>query len=163
MKKPPSSRQVLANRRNAARSGGPRSAGAKARVAGNALRHGLTAQRHVAVPGENVEEMRAFEKALMADLAPEGALEQCLAERIVAALWRARRADRTEGEVLRHQATAVPDFVPLDTGLLMIRDANGPRAMDTVVRYRSATMSEIWRLLRALKALQAARTAAPEA
>jgi hypothetical protein len=37
----------------------------------------------------------------------------------------------------------------------MIRDCNGARAFDTLLRYRGGTLAELWRALRTLKALQA--------
>jgi len=41
----------------------------------NALKHGLRAQKHVVLPGESAAEFAALEAALLADLAPEGALQ----------------------------------------------------------------------------------------
>ena len=37
----------------------------------------------------------------------------------------------------------------------MIRDCNGARSFDTLLRYRGGTLAELWRALRTLKALQA--------
>jgi hypothetical protein len=37
----------------------------------------------------------------------------------------------------------------------MIRDGNGARSFDTLLRYRGGTLAELWRALRTLKALQA--------
>jgi hypothetical protein len=37
----------------------------------------------------------------------------------------------------------------------LIRDGNGARSFETLLRYRSAAMAEFWRALRTLKALQA--------
>jgi hypothetical protein len=36
-----------------------------------------------------------------------------------------------------------------------VRDGNGSRSFDTLLRYRGSAMAELWRALRALKALQA--------
>ncbi|MGH6919559.1 MAG: hypothetical protein ACREJ0_17855, partial [Geminicoccaceae bacterium] len=47
-------------------------------------------------------------------------------------------------------------------GLALIRDGNGARAFDTLLRYRGGTLAELWRALRTLKALQAEQAAAPE-
>jgi hypothetical protein len=43
----------------------------------------------------------------------------------------------------------------LTFGLALIRDGNGPRSFETLLRYRGAAMAEFWRALRTLKALQA--------
>ncbi len=42
-----------------------------------------------------------------------------------------------------------------DLGLALIRDGNGARAFDTLLRYRGTALAELWRALRLLKALQA--------
>jgi hypothetical protein len=41
----------------------------------------------------------------------------------------------------------------------MIRDGNGTRSFETLLRYRGAAMAEFWRALRTLKALQAEQAA----
>ena len=43
-------------------------------------------------------------------------------------------------------------------GLALIRDGNGARSFETLLRYRGAAMAEFWRALRTLKALQAEPT-----
>jgi hypothetical protein len=43
----------------------------------------------------------------------------------------------------------------------MIRDGNGSRSFETLLRYRGAAMAEFWRALKTLKALQAAQAADP--
>jgi hypothetical protein len=48
-------------------------------------------------------------------------------------------------------------------GLALIRDANGPRAFETLLRYRGALLAELLRSLRALKALQSEARKAPPA
>ncbi|MEX2247711.1 MAG: hypothetical protein WEC75_13620 [Dehalococcoidia bacterium] len=64
----------------------------------NAVRHGLTAQAPV-IPGvESTEEWEAHRAGLEADLAPAGALEQTLVERIASLSWRIRRVARYECE-----------------------------------------------------------------
>jgi hypothetical protein len=51
-----------------------------------------------------------------------------------------------------------------DLGLALIRDGNGARAFDTLLRYRASAQAELHRTLRTLRALQAetrAQEAAP--
>jgi hypothetical protein len=90
-----SDQQIAANRLNAQKSTGPRTADGRARVASNALKHGLTGKQ-VALPGEDPAEFDAFRSDLVADLAPQGALEEILAEKIVADVWRLRRIPQLE-------------------------------------------------------------------
>ena len=40
-----------------------------------------------------------------------------------------------------------------DLGLALIRDGHGPRALDTLLRYRGSVHAELFRTLAALKAL----------
>ncbi len=95
-----SDRQVAANRRNAAKSTGPRSKRGKEVVSKNAMRHGLSAQQ-VLVPGESEEEFEALIQKLISEFEPEGEFELQLVERISTCIWRQRRIYRIESEVLR--------------------------------------------------------------
>jgi hypothetical protein len=142
--------RAAASRRNGARSRGPKTCEGKTRSAQNALKHGMRAQKCIVLPGERAAAFEAFEAELMAELAPEGALQTVLAQRVVAASWRLARAERLEAELFAQNM--------LDGGGLgraLIRDGNGPRAFDTLLRYRGTTLAELWRALRTLKALQA--------
>ena len=90
-----SDQQIEANRLNAQKSTGPRTAEGKERVASNALKHGLTGKQ-VVLPGEDPAEFDAFRSGLIAELAPQGALEEILAEKVVADAWRLRRVPPLE-------------------------------------------------------------------
>jgi hypothetical protein len=148
-----------ASRKNGARSRGPVTSDGKARSSRNALKHGLCAEHHVVVEGESPEAFAAFEAALLADLAPEGALQTLLAGRIVRAAWRLERAERIEADLFAREMHG--PFGGGDLGLALIRDGNGAHAFDTLLRYRGAAQAELFRTLRILKALQAeAREAA---
>jgi hypothetical protein len=83
--------------------------------------------------------------------------------RIALGLWRARRSDRIEAGLLAsylERAPVRPGDEP-DLGLAVIRDANGPRAIETLLRYRGSAYAELFRALGALKALQAEAAAGP--
>ena len=67
----------------------------RARVASNALKHGLTGKQ-IVLPGEDPAEFDSFRSDLIVDLAPQGALEEILAEKIVADVWRLRRVPQLE-------------------------------------------------------------------
>jgi hypothetical protein len=146
-----------ASRKNGAKSRGPKTPEGKARTARNALKHGLCAEHHVVVEGESPDAFVAFEAALVADLAPEGALQTLLAGRIARAAWRLERAERIEAELFARQMDG--PFGDGDLGLALIRDGNGARAFDTLLRYRGAAQAEFSRALHVLKALQAERAA----
>jgi hypothetical protein len=90
-----SEKQIAANRANAQKSTGPRSAETKAVTAMNALRHGLTGQVTL-MPDEDRTAHDNFCTALVADLAPEGALETQLAQSIAEDHWRMNRGRAVE-------------------------------------------------------------------
>jgi hypothetical protein len=93
-----SARQFEANRTNARASTGPRTPTGKERASRNALRHGLHTDLPV-IPGERPEDWQAHLEAIRQSLAPAGALEEALAERVALALWRLRRVATYETAV----------------------------------------------------------------
>jgi hypothetical protein len=147
---PLSSARAEASRRNGARSRGPKTPEGKARSAQNALKHGFRAQKYVVLADEDAAAFGALEAALIEELAPTGALQSVLAQRIVAAAWRLARADRLEADLFEEE-----QLPGRSLGLALIRDCNGARAFDTLLRYRGGALAELWRALRTLKALQA--------
>jgi hypothetical protein len=88
------SKRVEANRRNATRSTGPRTACGKSRVRLNALKHGLTATIPV-IPGEDPETLKARASAWKIELDPQSDIEEYLVERIAIAAHQLDRCDRT--------------------------------------------------------------------
>jgi hypothetical protein len=90
-----SEQQNEANRLNAQKSTRPRTADGRARVASNALKHGLTGKQ-VVLPGEDPAEFDVLRSGLIAELAPQGALEEIFAEKVVADAWRLRRVPPLE-------------------------------------------------------------------
>ena len=139
-----------ASRRNGAQSRGPKTEEGKSRSAQNALKHGLRAQKHLVLPDEDAAEFAALEAALVEELAPVGTLQTVLARRVAVAAWRLARADRIEAELFEERRLASGGL-----GLALIRDGNGPKSFETLLRYRGAAMAEFWRALKTLKALQA--------
>jgi hypothetical protein len=152
---PPISARALASRINGAKSRGPKTEEGKARSSQNALKHGLRAQKFVVLRHEDAAGYEAHERALLAELRPEGPLRTLLAQRVAAAAWRLERADRMEAELFEQQGTGDGDL-----GLALIRDCNGARAFPTLLRYRGAALADFWRALKALNALQAEAAAA---
>jgi hypothetical protein len=151
---PVSNARAEASRRNGAKSRGPQSPEGKARSAQNALKHGLRARKYVVLPDEDAAEFAALEAALTEELAPVGALQSILVARIARAAWRLERAERLEVELFAERLLAVPDGNP---GLALIRDGNGTRSFETLLRYRGAALAELMRALRLLDALQAGK------
>jgi hypothetical protein len=84
-----------ANRANALRSTGPRTAAGKAAARMNALKHGL-AGAAVVLPGEDDAGFAALESDLVARFQPEGEMEREAVREMAAGLWRLGRAPRAE-------------------------------------------------------------------
>ena len=93
--------QLAANRRNAAKSTGPKTAEGKASAARNALKHGLCA-RDVVCAEERSREYQEFVAALCADLAPVGEVEEQLVDRIATCTWRLQRMVLAEASMFDH-------------------------------------------------------------
>ena len=91
--------QINANRQNAKKSTGPRTARGKEVVSQNAVKHGLCAKKNV-IRTESQEEFDLFQGEMIADLAPAGGMELMLAKRIVSLAWRLRRAENFQNLVL---------------------------------------------------------------
>jgi hypothetical protein len=98
--------QVQANRLNAKKSTGPRTAAGKAAVAQNAVRHGFLSRLDV-IRGEEQAEFDLFREQMLGELAPAGVMETMLAERIVGLSWRLKRAERMQSEAF--EALLTPD------------------------------------------------------
>jgi len=87
--------QIQANRLNAQKSTGPRTVAGKERASQNAVKHGLLA-REAVIQGEDPEEFERYREQMLESLAPAGAVEAMLAERVVGLSWRLRRAERLQ-------------------------------------------------------------------
>jgi hypothetical protein len=98
--------KTLANRRNALLSTGPQTAAGRARVAKNALAHGLYAVTVVPALGETPAALAELCAAVRRALRPEGVLEERLCDRIALLLLRLDRVARFEVAVASRDAMA---------------------------------------------------------
>ncbi len=104
MKKKTSSRKINANRQNAFRSTGPRTAQGKKKVRLNALKHGFFSKEAFIKKGDGREskaEYNRLRESVVTDLQPEGALEEMIVDLIISHFWRLRRVFRYETGSLR--------------------------------------------------------------
>ena len=111
-----SEKKVAANRRNARKSTGPRSATGKAKARLNAIKHGLTALRPIFLDGESEDEFEAMRTGFHQALSPIGEVEYFLVERMVQRGWQMGRAERVEIELFSRQILA-DEAVRLETAL----------------------------------------------
>ena len=103
MRKTMSLKQLAANRRNAQKSTGPRTAAGRAVSKMNARKHGILSKA-VVVRGWRIKEsprkFAALHQRFTEELGPVGPLEEMLVDQIVTAHWRLRRALTAEaGEI----------------------------------------------------------------
>ena len=99
-------KRSIANRENAKKSTGPKTAEGKAASKMNAIKHGLLAQ-DVVLRGESPDEFDALRDDLVDEIRPVGCLEIQLAERAAACFWRLRRAQRIEAGIYAHHQAHV--------------------------------------------------------
>src|SRR3990172_4020199 len=90
--------------------GGPKSKAGKAAVSRNALKHGIMSPHPVIIEGlETAAGWQRHLEGIAANLAPEGALEEALAERVALCVWRLRRATHYETAMLNYQVMHTED------------------------------------------------------
>jgi hypothetical protein len=148
--------QIEANRRNARRSTGPKTAAGRAVSRQNALKHGLSARKLI-VFDEKRGDFLAFHDEMLAALAPGDALEAALAERIILCAWRLRRAGRAEAARLNYAAAQRMGHHPgwrteIDNAL---SDGEGTIAM--IARYETQIERSLYRAMASLERRQARR------
>src|ERR1700675_4544261 len=163
-----SERQQEANRRNAAKSNGPKTPEGRAAVRMNALKHGLTAAEIILPTVEEKIDFEQFRAAFEEECQPVGAIEQVLVEDLVAARWRMNRVRKMEPGffTLRLQAMRreiKEDFSNLDAqahlALIFRDDARDADTIGKMSRYEARFERSFHKALKELQRLQALRAA----
>jgi len=160
----PSEKQLAANRANAQLSTGPKSEEGKRRSSLNACRHNLTGQV-TAMPEEDRIAHKAFSEALIESMAPEGALELQLAQRIATDSWRLNRASAIEDNIFALGLTDHADDIDVDhpelhAALTAARTfTREAKAMELLTLYEQRINRSLQRNLALLQQLQATRKA----
>ena len=168
----PTETKAATSRRNGALSRGPRTPAGKARSSTNALRHGLTAEALVVLPGEDVAAFHSLGDRMRSTLAPEGELEERLVERVVGLVWRLRRLGVIEAGVIeRHLLKrAEPRMLAPEwerkvaaSATATLGDAFGYAAdsLGTLARYEAGLDRALYAALHELQRIQAARAGGP--
>jgi hypothetical protein len=168
-----SEKQLAANRNNALRSSGPKTEAGRNRSRMNALRHGLTGQV-TTMTDEDRAGHGALSQALIASLAPEGAMETQLAQRIATDSWRLNRASAIEDNLFalgfyEHGGQLLPDFEQpgheqIDAALTTARVFTlESKQLQLLTLYEQRINRSIQKNLAILQQLQATRKSAHEA
>jgi len=163
-----SEKQLEANRRNALRSTGPRTEEGKKASALNARRHNLTGQVTAMTDADRIMH-DAFSASLVESLAPEGAMETQLAQRIATDSWRLNRLSAIEDNLyaLGHSAhsddieTEHPEIHAALAAAKVFQEES--KQLQLLTLYEQRINRNIQKNLATLQALQAARIAKREA
>jgi hypothetical protein len=141
----------------------------------NATRHGIMSPHPVIIEGmESLSDWEHHRAGIVANLAPEGALEAELAERLANVLWRIRRVTRFETAVINFQVaetksdlliarrylapnkSEVPDPEPQLVALHQEKRVI-PTDADKIMRYETHLHRQSFQLLHEIEAMQARR------
>ncbi len=162
----PTPKQIAANRRNAKKSTGPRTAAGKEKSKLNPLKHGLTAAT-VVLPFESADDYEALQQAVLNDLQPRNTTEQILVERFIHRHWISLRLARTErgwlqamyqahlADGLRQAKNPKANPDPYEGLALCMLQAHPDDTQDLLhknfFRYRALIENDFQRALRALE------------
>jgi hypothetical protein len=154
--------QILANRLNAQKSTGPRTAEGKAAVSQNAVKHGLTA-RSIVVSGEDPGQFEFHRERMLDELDPVGEVEFSLAERIVGLSWRLKRAEKLQAaafDSLYAQEGHLSSETPEESrdaggdsilGRALARDFADGRVLERMLMYERRIEQSLYRTMAELK------------
>ncbi|HEX7928391.1 MAG TPA: hypothetical protein VF678_12420 [bacterium] len=147
--------QIAANRRNAQKSTGPRTARGKRHVARNAITHGLDC-RDVLHFDEDAAAFEDYRRKLIADTQPVGGEEQDWVEIMVANGWRLRRVFRVETQMHRHQRYRLGGD-SYNTGACVLNDLQEEKGFPYVDRKEANLIRQYKLASRELRDLQRLR------
>jgi hypothetical protein len=163
-----SEKQLAANIANAQRSTGPRTEEGKQRSSLNARRHNLTGQVSAMTDEDRIAH-DAFSAALIKSMAPEGALELQLAQRVATDSWRLNRASAIEDNIFALGHFRGPNDLDIEQAELhaamtaartFMREA---KAIELLTLYEQRLNRSIHKNLATLQALQTTRKAEQKA
>ena len=132
-----------ANQANAQHSTGPKTQEGKARSAENSRTHGFCSKENL-VAAEDQEEFDEMAHGYQVELSPEGAIEQTLADEIVAAAWQLRRMRRVETEACSGH----------DSYAAIIDDDVLQKKLDRLARHKTRIERTFHRCLKQFKIVQ---------
>ncbi|WP_159714280.1 hypothetical protein [Geminicoccus flavidas] len=156
---PRTAAQAEASRRNGARSRGPVTREGKACSAQNAHGFGFRSASRLLIDLDDQERFAELEAAVRERFQPACPMEAAICARMVAALWRAERADRLEAEHWCLLPRGVKAGDKLRMGQILHDEEHHRRqSLQTILRYQAEAMNGFNRALRALNQLRAARS-----
>jgi len=177
--------QILANRRNAQKSTGPRTSEGKSAVSQNTVKHGLLV-RHDVISSESQADFDLYREQMLAELIPVSPMESMLAERIVSLSWRLKRVCRIQNQAIdalnvdnksnplaklaqsmffkgtdRPQAGPSTSATHLALGRLAIKDFAKARVLDRLLMYERRIEHSLYKTILELQRLNLIRKMDP--
>jgi hypothetical protein len=128
--------QIAANRRNALKSTGPKTARGKAIVSLNPVKHGFRSDA-ILLPGESPREFRRLLDSFRADYQPRHPAEEACVLQVAVAVWKTWRADYIETSICK---------LPVVEAIAQLY---------TLSRYRGTLQRSFFRALERIEALRA--------
>jgi hypothetical protein len=160
-----SARQIAANRRNAQKCTGPKTAEGKRASRMNALKHGMSA-RILVLPYEDEIEYHELRAKLIEGYQPANNQELMLVDQIAAGYWRTARARAYEREMLAGQVAtrkldnglaAAPDPGHDDCAGAVVLTKEPKSSFENYFRYDASIERALYRAINALEKLQSRR------
>ena len=140
--------------------GGPKTNEGKAVSKYNAIKHGLLT-KEVLVEGEEKEDLTELKETITGALDPIGPMENLLVDRIIANVWRLRRALQIETKTMEWYQNDF-DMFPIgqseeQQARKSIKNMLSNESIETILRYETTIERSIFRTLHELERLQAKR------
>ena len=141
---------------------GPRTPQDKAAVSRNALKHGLTAKKHIVLDYEDPAAFQALRDEVRRGVEPVGPIEARFAHRIAVCLWRLDRAERIESAIMDQAfqdvlLTAKDQFTPVQRFQRALIASVNNHWLEPNNRYETTNERRLFRSLHELDARQASR------
>ncbi len=169
--------KIIANRRNAQKSTGPRTREGKAAASKNSIKHGLWAHQTI-ISSENQADFCKERDRILSDLVPDSPMESMLAERIVILSWRLNRIDLIQNQTIDAlnarntssplakltqsllfkgkglpQADSSDSAKDLALGLMAIKDFSNSRVLDRLLMYERRIENSMFKTIFELQRL----------
>ena len=181
-----SEKQILANRRNAKKSTGPRTAQGQAVASKNSIKHGLLARCDV-ISSESQADFDDYRRQLLDELTPESPMESMLADRLVTLSWRLQRICRIQNHTIDNLTS--PDkpsplaklskslFLNNDAqtkdqpsensphqtlGRMAIKDFSNQRILEKLLMYERRIENSLYKTILEIQRLNILRTTTPQ-
>lgn len=163
----PTKKQIQANRLNAQKSTGPRSAEGKAVCSQNALKSGIHAESQI-IRGEDPADLDALIRQYFQDFQPQSASERALMDILIDSEWTLRRLRKAESQLWNQQFSEMDDWQrtwnnrhpdePLTGEFLQGRACNRAHEVFARLERRRESLQRVYhRTLQQLRQIQSSR------